>query len=287
MQLPTQHRELANQIKKKWLANFLNTSPSDRPKAEEAVREIYEINGFPPPKEITWVLSPKEAVTYISKKYLGEEIPTKETIFDIFSMMCYGNEDVIWLASYDFYSRFQPFFSSLMEPLIKLAESTHSWFPLRDEAVMLERERTVTWDSLGKASSRTSPSITFKDGFKINSLEGFRVPEHVIHNPQSITVEEVRQIRNTELRRIYLQQLGHGEYLRKCNAELVDADVSTIPGGAPRALVRDQDGFQWLVLTDSSTTRVYFIDVDPDAETVIEALESISGLPQHILIAES
>jgi hypothetical protein len=106
-------------------------------------------------------------------------------------------------------------------------------------------------------------------------------------HPETITLDEIMGTENAEYRRVLIQKMGPGEYLKRSDAQLVDMDSLTLTGSAPRALMRDKFGQMWLVGTDGSTARVYTMPVAEDARTCREAHDSISGFSETRIIEEA
>jgi len=117
---------------------------------------------------------------------------------------------------------------------------------------------------------------------------GVLVPAYAILCPEQITVEEIRTESNAEVRRALIERMTPEKYLWESKAELVDADREKCrKGAAPRCLVRDAHGDQWLVGTDGGTKRVYYMPVVGTVKTCREAHESICGFDESRILAKS
>jgi hypothetical protein len=77
------------------------------------------------------------------------------------------------------------------------------------------------------------------------------------------------------------------ERARARTSRLLHMDALTIPGSAPRALVEDEEGARWLIGTDGSTERVFWMRASRQAATCGEAHEEMCGFEERRLIAES
>lgn len=283
-----EHKPLAHQVLDEWIENYHRTDRAQRSVAEEGVIGCYTKGLCTPPKTITWHESPKSALLYVAQKYFNTDKLTTKIVDETFAGVCYGPEDVVWLAAFDFFSRIGQFDLNQIECIYQIARNGHIWFALEDEALMIERPtRIVTDRTTLRAHATDGPVLAYSDGFEVYALENIRVPKKVVMDPQNLTVEEVTAESNAEVRRLMIQQMGLKKFLTLSKAKTLDYDGGPVgEGGAPRALVEDLFGQRWMIGTDGSTERVYYIPVHLDAKTCREAHERISGISEANLIAE-
>lgn len=150
-------------------------------------------------------------------------------------------------------------------------------YPLDEYVVISERPELIKIDN-GELHSDDSPAVQYRDGTKVYSIHGVSVPEHVVKNPKTITIDEINKEENEEVKRIMLERYGYDKYLSDTNAELVDCDVDTYNGS--RALMKTSD-MVFLVAADPSTGRVYYLEVSPECKTCVEADKYLSGLDDY------
>lgn len=132
------------------------------------------------------------------------------------------------------------------------------------------------------------PSHLWGDGFAIWHWHGVRVPQHVIESPEKITLAEIAAEANAEVRRVMRDRYGIARYLKDTGAKLVHADYEVArKGAAPRALLEDADGNRWLVGTDGSTGRVYYMMAPQDAKTCRDAHVALCGFDESRIINKS
>jgi len=87
---------------------------------------------------------------------------------------------------------------------------------------------------------------------------------------------------------VLIERMTPSRYLRESGAKLIDADhEGARKGSAPRALLRDEKGEQWLVGTDGGTRRVYYMPVPDDVKTCREAHCAICGFDESKILAKS
>lgn len=139
------------------------------------------------------------------------------------------------------------------------------------------------------AHSLDGPTHEYADGWKIWHIDGIRVTEKIVMEPETITLDEIKDEQNAELRRVLRQQYGEGRYLRDTGAKLVDMDYEGAKqGAAPRALLQEAGSDdRWLVGTDGSTKRVYYMPVPSTVRTCRQAHELIAGMDESRIVSKS
>lgn len=179
---------------------------------------------------------------------------------------------------------------NLLEELCR--EGYWSW--LGENVVVCGEGPTVAhYDDEQRLHNATGPALEFADGFVVYAMQGFLVPPEAVTNPAAITLAQIESERNADVRRILTEVFGHGRYLKESGAELVHMDqVDVVPGNPafgsmPRALLRDKRGQRWLVGTDGSTHRVYYMRVPDDVETCEQAHSALAGFSEENIIASS
>lgn len=160
-------------------------------------------------------------------------------------------------------------------------------WPYNEFAVASARPIRAEFDDRARPHREDDAAIEFADSYRVWTWHGVVVPKEVILFPEALSFTNVEKERNVEVRRIMIERIGHGKYLKQAEAVLVDMDALTLDGSAPRALMKDKLGNMWLVGTDGSTARVYTMAVPPDVKTCKEAHESICGFEESRLIAEA
>jgi len=138
----------------------------------------------------------------------------------------------------------------------------------------------------GELHNETGPAMAWEDT-KIYSIHGHTVPERVVMNPETITLEDIDKEADAEVKRIMMERYGMERYVVDSGAKIIDSDNGIgVEGSCPRALVEDKHGKRWIIGSDGSTERIYFIPVDAKAKTVSEAHQSISGVLESKIISE-
>lgn len=172
------------------------------------------------------------------------------------------------------------------------------WWPhthfvmVSDRPTQIHREQIAPrgWGS-HRLHNDKGPAIAWERGddkwlcYFVNGVD--MKAEHV-ENPSTITLKIIRDESHAERRRILTELYGVGRYLTDTGAKLLHMDGGLqVIGGAPRALMQDDTGQKWLVGTDGSTKRVYHMPVPEEVATCKQAHESICGLSESMIVAES
>ena len=154
--------------------------------------------------------------------------------------------------------------------------------------IVSDRPKTLTVDDRNRPHNENGPFCEWRDGTKLWAWHGVRVPGWIIEHPKRITIEHVRAERNEEVRRVMVERMGVDRYLLESNATLVDADYEGArKGAAPRALLQDETGARWLVGTDGSTGRTYYMSVPTEVNTCREAHIARCGFDESLILNKS
>lgn len=118
----------------------------------------------------------------------------------------------------------------------------------------------------------TGPALE-SDVEDIYFWHGVLVPAHVVVNPAQITLEEIKSVKNAEVRRVFIERYGYEQYLRNAGLTLVDtcADDHQLIGLRTARLFHDDESQIVLLDVLNSTPesdgshKRYILSVDGDA----------------------
>lgn len=173
--------------------------------------------------------------------------------------------------------------------------ATNAWWTWFGENLVLccEGPTVQRRDSRLRFHAEDGPAIVFGDGVSIYALEGYEADKRAVMQPHTLTVDEIDSEPNADLRRILMARFGFGRYLNETGAEVVHMDMVDVVrgdrafGAMPRALLRDKRQRMWLVGTDGSTRRVYYMRVPGTVTTCAEAHQALAGFNEDDIVASS
>lgn len=201
----------------------------------------------------------------------------------------YTEWELSWLATTSFGARQlkKPDVSKWADPIYE-AFIAGAWFiSWTTETLYWVAKPTVRKDERRRAHS-TETAACENDVENMYAIEGVLLPAYAVVKPEWITAKEIDEQQNAEARRILIERMGAGKYLSESGAKILQADHETArKGAAPRLLIQDNSGQKWLVGTDGSTTRVYYMPVLNEVKTCHEAHCAIAGFDEARILAKS
>lgn len=156
-----------------------------------------------------------------------------------------------------------------------VAENTGWWLPYKELCFVSERHNIVKRDDRGRLHSIDSPAVQYPDGWSIYAIHGVRIKEHIVINPEKITVEEIESENNTEVRRVMREKYGNDRYIKDSGAVLFHKDRY---GELYRKEIKnDNEPFCMVKVINSTaesdgTFNIYFLQVPPSCRTTHEAV---------------
>jgi len=158
----------------------------------------------------------------------------------------------------------------------------------REFVIVSDRPEILRVDDRNRPHCEDGPSHRWRDGWSLYYWHGVRVPAKAILAPQDLTIAEIRAEKNAEVRRVLRERFGEARYLAETGAKLVDSDYEGArKGAAPRALLEDDEKNLFLVGTDGSTGRTYYMRVARDVKTCREAHNALCGFEESVILNKS
>ena len=248
---PEQQAKLA-EWRDKWTAIGLSTEPANRPEAERAVIMAYAAAKLPPPR-IVWCGSPlSQGLTraivesFASKKFtIGKSVQAsvwasveasvrdsvqasvRASVWASVRASGYGQHDANWLGFYDYFRevcelRTQ---TALLEGLTLLARHAGWFLPHEKICWIAERPSALHRDEQGRLHCENGPALSYPDKFSIWAWHGTRVSQQLIENPSSITVEQIKNEDNAEVRRCMVERMGWQKFVELSDMKVIHADT--------------------------------------------------------------
>jgi hypothetical protein len=196
----------------------------------------------------------------------------------------HGQHDGAWLAAFGGADQAGNFVDDdALAGLAGVARSAGWWWPYERVVVLTERPLAVHRDNLGRLHHGDGPALSYPDGWGLHAWRGMPIPAAVAAQLPHLTVEQIRDEANAEVRRVMLEHFGFDRYLRASGA---------------RELGRDETGILWrvelerdepLVMVEvvnstpepDGTSRTYFLRVPPNIRTARAGVAWTFGLTEE------
>jgi hypothetical protein len=141
----------------------------------------------------------------------------------------------------------------------------------RRRAIIVRRPRVLARDADGRLHSATGKCVEYRDGWGFYAWHGVRVPERVIHAPETLTREDFLGENDVEVRRVIQERMGD-RFVSTLGGQVIDTGPRgtlyevRLPGDDPEGVAR------YVQLQDASTARQYFLRVPSTIQTAEEAV---------------
>lgn len=191
------------------------------------------------------------------------------------------------LIAYGFMQRHLSSMVKLTEPLgttttvlLTLYEAA-PWYSFFENVCFVGMNpQSVFFDDTFRLSNTDGPALTFADGYRVYSVEGIVCPRKFVEDPQSIVLDDIDQIENVALRRMYIETYGVARYLQDSGAELIHKDEC---GELYRKEIENDEPLAMVCVTNSTmepdgSYKRYFLRVPPQIETAREAVAWTFGI---------
>jgi hypothetical protein len=153
--------------------------------------------------------------------------------------------------------------------LIKVAQCAGWWWPMRGVVIITERPSQLHRDDEGRLHNETGPAVLYPDGWGVWAIHGVRVTQQIVECPEELTVEQIREEQNQEVRRVMMDRFGAARYLRESNARLLDEDkcgklwLVEVENDEPLVMVEVLNSTPEL----DGTAKTYWLRVPPGIQT--------------------
>jgi hypothetical protein len=141
--------------------------------------------------------------------------------------------------------------------------------------------RVSSWLDLGESSITSLPESLRDVRLR---WRGVPISHRIAFQPETITVDEIIDEENAELRRVLMERLGYEAFLEQADAQTLDQDRD--PGGERRLLrvpIEDDEDLVCLAVLCPSTARQYILRVPPTTRTCHQAAAWIAGFDDPAL----
>lgn len=143
----------------------------------------------------------------------------------------------------------------------------------------------------------TGPSHRWRDGWELWHVHGVRVTEQIVMRPETLTVEQIDEESNAEVRRIMLDRFGLERYMRESNAKVVASIGPDHPviglrySKLLRREIQDDEPIFTLDMLNSTpepdgSVKRYMIRIDPRAYNGTAARDCLAAMASTYRMAD-
>lgn len=248
----------------KWIQKGISkTFPSEK-RVTEIISAFYRNSGEPTP-QIKIVNSPSEAVALAKK--MGAE--NSEIQF------AWMHHDSGSISFYEFFRK-ETDVKNIEATDLFVAGSELGWTLFFDEICIVSKKPIVHFEVKNEdiKPEQTSllhrmdgPAIDYgkDDPCNVYAIGGVIVQAYVVENPEKITVSDIENESNVEVRRVKINQYGQSRYIQDSGSEIVNKDDFGVL--YRKKLNNDEDLMMVKVINSTQepdgTFKDYFIRVDP------------------------
>jgi hypothetical protein len=164
-------------------------------------------------KNVNWFNSPENQL--LLSELLGVGLFGLKCVSYAWRFAQCGNQ---WSAYESFLSFFQdvvklPIDYSKYQPWRNLAEHSGYRFVHADFCIICDRPEVLLVDEFNRPHCEDGPFCRYTDGFSMYAWHGIRVPQWIIESPELITVSDIDNESDQEIRRVMIEIKGMDWYI--------------------------------------------------------------------------
>lgn len=283
---PKQEIEL-KEFRDEWFKIGTCTEPANRALAEKSVRYLYEKIGKKAPV-FEWFDSPYAAEVRINEDIQGvkgKKLDKSKMKFT--GTWFWGAQEAYWISFYLFCEKigvkYKPEDSETLHVWADIAKSCTWVYPYENVCLICERPTEIHMNAKQVLHKEGGPSVTFKDGFSVYSLNGVLVPKYLATTPgMLLDVKQVLGETNVDVRREGLRKIPLEKIIKDTNAKELDSWVDTSVSWCEYTLYDldfgDNKVRKVLRMKNPSIPNTYHMErVEDDCTTVRQALAWRNG----------
>jgi len=152
------------------------------------------------------------------------------------------------------------------------------WMWSDSQIFILRRPREIHWrtDGIPGFHNDSGPAVFYSPLFQLWMIEGVSVDEQIVMHPETQTIEQIHNEKNSEVQRIRIDRFGWPRYLAESGAVVIDSRRNDIDG-TKEALMDSRNGQRRLVCSCPSTAKVFAMHVPRETETCEQAQRWLAG----------
>jgi hypothetical protein len=206
------------------------------------------------------------------------------------SVSVHGAHDACFLAAYRYFYEVAGLTAETarLSGLWELAQSGGWAIPHKNICWVSERHHLLACDDRGRLHSLTGPACAYPDGWSIYAVHGVPVPSYAVERPQEISIQQIDNEQNAEVRRVMIERYRHGAevsgpaaFVRDAGGECLDHDERF--GTLWRRNIPDDEPVVMIELVNSTrepdgSFKRYWLRVPPQMRSSHEAVAWTFGV---------
>lgn len=200
-----------------------------------------------------------------------QPLPNLERLFlpgDIFRGQHYMRT-AYYEAMSDLGMPFNGYHKNLVRLWQQVDKACHWWFPYKHVFIMSDRHSVLHIDEQGRPHNSKGAAIEYRDGWKVHAWKGILIPRDIVEKPESLTVSQILNEGNTEIRRAMVDIFGLDRFVVESNSKRLDRqgeyELLQVP-------YLNNINMIALKMRCPTTAAVYVHSVHPDCTNVEQAL---------------
>jgi hypothetical protein len=173
---------------------------------------------------------------------------------------------------------------SVLDRLHDVLDHCGWFFPSRDICWLTERAESCHRDDAGRLHNAEGPALAYpRNSTALYSWHGVFVGEDIIRRPHGITLEDIEEEWNIEIRWVKITRFGTERYLAESGATVVHRDATGTLWSIPTAQYVTREPILLVEVRNSSpepdgSHKRYFLRVPPTMQTAREAVAWTFGM---------
>ena len=297
---------LLDQMREKWLAIGLSTTPGDIELGKAAIVALHKRLGMTPPTIWVYMASPLRLVcadkvlrTGVDAQVYAQveaqvEAQVRDQVYAQVRAQVYAQVGAqvraqvydhlpYWYMQGQYLAPLCSYWDTMREigvsqaakaaELLTIAQNLGWWMPLGDVCIISPKMSVLHRDGRNRLHCETGQALSYPDGWGIWAWHGVRVSQQVIDAPETIGVQEALSETNAEVRRVMLTRIGTERLAQELPPKIIDTDHDG--RGMPRKLMQlgNITDRRFIAYTCPSTGREYPAQpVPPEVRTCAEAV---------------
>ena len=283
--MPAQQARMA-EWQRNWTAIGLSTESANRAEAERGVRLAYQAAKLSEPR-IVWCQSPLSqgltraiVLKLVTDKKLrasvGDSVRASvwDSVGDSVRDSVYGQHDAAWIAFHNFFREVCGLVEQTekLEGLSLICRNAGWFLPHQNICWISERHNICNRDDRGRLHCENGPALAYPDGWTIYAWHGVRVHYRIIEHPQDLTITEIQQEKNAEVRRVMMERYGLSRFLIDSGAKKLAEDefgqlyYTAIEGDEDLLMVKVMNS----TAEPDGSFKPYFLRVQPELRPMLK-----------------